>query len=159
MNVPDHMYSNHDDGGVGDVGEDDEGVDVDELIQNDAPDMLLQCRNNDFDNFETLEKASRDLLYEECKRCPKEHMMLWMTLELLKLGASSGWLNSSFSALLELLSKVLPKPNGLPTSTYLAKKMICLLTLGVEKNPCLLEPLHLIPKRAQIQREVSNVQC
>jgi hypothetical protein len=42
-----------------------------------------------------------------------------------------------------LLSKVLPKPNGLPTSTYIAKKIICLLTLVVEKihaclNHCIL---------------------
>jgi hypothetical protein len=78
-------------------------------------------------------------------------MVWWMTLELLKLKASNGWPDSSFSALLELLSKVLPKPNGLPTSTYLAKKIICLLTLGVE-NPCLPEPLHLIPKRTRIQK-------
>jgi hypothetical protein len=112
-------------------------------MQNVAPDVLLQCRNKGFNNFETLNKASRDLLYEECKGCHKEHMVLWMTLELLKLRASNGWSDSSFSPLLELLSKVLPKPNGLPTSTYLVKKIICLLTLDVEKihaclNHCIL---------------------
>jgi hypothetical protein len=129
----DHVYSHHDDGGdQDDVGENDEGLDVDELIRNVAPDMLLQYRNNSFNNFETLNKALSDLLYEKCKQCHKEHMVLWMTLELLKL-----------KALLELLSKVLPKPNGLPTSTYLAKKIICSLTLGVEKihaslNHCIL---------------------
>jgi hypothetical protein len=64
--------------------------------------------------------------------------VLWMPLELLKLKASNEWPDSSFSALLELLSKVLSKPNGLPTSTYLAKKFICSLTLGVEKiHACL----------------------
>jgi hypothetical protein len=66
-----------------------------------------------------------------------EHTVLWMTLELLKLKASNRWSDSSFSALLELLSKLLPKPNGLPTSTYLAKKIICPLTLGVEKKSML----------------------
>jgi hypothetical protein len=132
MNV-DHLYSYHDDGGEDDVGENDEGLDVEELMRNVAPDVLLQCRNKGFDHFETLDKASRDLLYEECKGCHKEHTVLWMTLELLKLKASNGWSNSSFSVLVELLSKVLPKPNGLPTSTYLAKKIICPLTLGVEK--------------------------
>jgi hypothetical protein len=132
----DHVYSHLDDGGdQDDVGENDEGLDVKELMRNVAPDVLLQSRNKDFENFETLNKASRDLLYEECKGCHKEHTVLWMTLELLKLKASNGWSNSSFSALLELLSKVLPKPNGLPTSTstYLAKKIICPLTLGVQK--------------------------
>jgi hypothetical protein len=121
--------------------------------------VLLQCRNKGFDNFETLNKASMDLLYEECKGCHKEHMVFWMTLELLKLKASNGWSDSSFSALLELLSKILQKSNGLLTSTYLAKKIIFLLTFGVEKNPCLREPLHLIPKTTRIQRKVSKVQC
>jgi hypothetical protein len=69
--------------------------------------------------------------------------VLWMKLELLKLKASNEWSDSSFSALLELLSNVLPKPNGLPTGTYLAKKIIYPLTLGVEKihacpNYCIL---------------------
>jgi hypothetical protein len=69
--------------------------------------------------------------------------VLWMTLELLKLKASNGWSDSSFSTLLELRSKVLPKPIGLPTSTYLAKEIICPSTLGVEKihaclNHCIL---------------------
>jgi hypothetical protein len=64
--------------------------------------------------------------------------VLWMTLELLKLKASNGSSDISFLALLELLSKVLPKPNGLLTSTYLAKKIICPFTLGVEKiHSCL----------------------
>jgi hypothetical protein len=131
----DHVYSHHDDGGDhGDVGENDEGLDVEELIWNVAPDVLLQCRNKCFDNFETLNKTSRDHLYEECKGCHKEHTVLWMTLELLKLKASNGWSYNSFLALLELLSKVLLKQNGLPTSTYLTKKIICPLTLGVEKS-------------------------
>jgi hypothetical protein len=132
MNVG-HVYSHHDDeGDQDDVGENDEGLDVEELMRNVAPDVLLQCRNKGFDNFETLNKASRDL-YKECKGCHKEHTVLWMTLKLMKLKASNGWSDSSFLALLELLSKVLPKPNGLSTSTYLAKKISCSLTLGVEK--------------------------
>jgi hypothetical protein len=139
----DHVYSHHDDGGDQfDIGENDEGLDVGEVMQNVAPNVLLECRNKGFGNSETLNKASRDL-YEECKGCHKEHTVLWMTLELLKLKASNGWLHSNFLALLELLSKVLPKPNGLPIRTYLVKKIICLLTLGVEKihacpNHCIL---------------------
>jgi hypothetical protein len=56
MNV-DHVYSHHDDGG----DQDDEGLDVEESMRNVTPDVLLQCRNKDFNNFETLNKASRDL--------------------------------------------------------------------------------------------------
>jgi hypothetical protein len=155
MNV-DHVYSHHDDGGdQDDVGENDEGIDVEELMQNVAPDVLLQYRNMDFDNFETLNKASIDLLYEECKVCHKEHTMMGMTLELLKLKTSNGWSDNSFSALLELLSKVLPKPNGLPTSTYLAKKTICPLTLGVEKiHAC---PNHYILYQKEHKFKVSKL--
>jgi hypothetical protein len=143
MNV-DHVYTHHDDGDdQDDVGENDEGLTVEELMRNVATDVLLQCRNKGFNNFETLNKALRDLLYEECKGCHKEHTVLWMTLELLKLKASNGWSDNSFSALLELLSMVLPKSNGLPTNTYLSKKIICPLTLSVEKihacpNHCIL---------------------
>jgi hypothetical protein len=35
-------------------------------MRNVAPDVLLQCRNKGFDNFETFNKALRDL-YKECK--------------------------------------------------------------------------------------------
>jgi hypothetical protein len=70
--------------------------------------------------------------------------VLWMTLELLKQKASNGWSDSSLSAPLELLSKVLPKSNGLPTSTYLEKKIICPLTLDVEKIHVHAYPNHCI---------------
>jgi hypothetical protein len=64
-------------------------------------------------------------------------------LELLKLKANHGWSDNNFSELLSLLAKLLPKPNILPTSTYRAKKVICPLSLGVDKihacsNHCIL---------------------
>jgi hypothetical protein len=90
---------------------------VEELMRNVASDVLQQRRNKGFNNFDMLDKASKDFLYEECKGCDKEHTVLWMTLELMKLKATNGWSDTSFSALLELLTKVLPKPNGLPSST------------------------------------------
>jgi hypothetical protein len=132
MGIPNDMCSHHNDRCEDDICQDDadhsdEGFDVEELMRNVALDVLLQRRNKGFDNFEMLDKASRDL-YEECKWCDKEHMVLWMTLELMKLKATSGWSDTSFTTLLELLTKVLPKPNGLPSSTYQAKKIICPLT-------------------------------
>jgi hypothetical protein len=148
MGTPDDVCSHHDDRCEYDIGQDDadhsdEGFDMEELMHNVAPNVLLQKRNKGFNNFEMLDKVSRYLLYEECKWCDKEHMVLWMTLELMKLKATSGWSDTSFSSLLELLTKVLPKPNGLPSSTYQAKKIICPLTLGIEKihaclNHCIL---------------------
>jgi hypothetical protein len=156
MGIPDDVCSHHDDGYKDDIGQDDadhsdEGFDVDEMICNVVPDMLPQRINKGFNNFEMLDKTSKDL-YEECKGCDKEHTVLWMPLELMKLEATSGWSDTSFLTLLKLLTKVLPKPNSLPSSTYQAKKLICLLTLGIEKNSCLPEPLHHIPKRTRIQR-------
>jgi hypothetical protein len=148
MGIPDGMCSHHNDRCEDDICLDgvdhsDEDFDVEELMRNVAPDVLIQRRNKNFNNFEMLDKALRDLLYEECKGCDKEHTVLWMTLELMKLKATSGWSNPSFLALLELITKVLLKPNGLPSSTYQAKKIICPLTLGIEKihaclNHCIL---------------------
>jgi hypothetical protein len=130
MGIPDDVCSHHDDRCEDDICQDDvnhsdEGFDVEELMRNVAPDVLLQRRNKGFDNFEILDKASRDHLYVECKGCDKEHMMLWMTLEHMKLKATNGWSDTSFSDLLELLTKVLSKSNCLPSSTYQAKNIIC----------------------------------
>jgi hypothetical protein len=72
-----HVYSHHDDGGdQDDVAENDEGLYVEEVMRNVAPDVLLQCRKKIFNNFETLNKVSRDLLYEVCKGFHKEHTVL-----------------------------------------------------------------------------------
>jgi len=95
------------------------------------------------DNMEILEKSLKELLYDESNGCDKEFTQLYAVLELLKLRASNGWSDNSFSELLCLLAKLLPKPNILPTSTYRAKKLICPLLLGVNKvhacpNHCIL---------------------
>jgi hypothetical protein len=80
-----------------------------------------------------LEKSSKDIFYDDSNGCGKEFTQLRVMLELLKLKASHGWFENSFLELLSLLAKLLPKPNTLPTSTYKAKKLICPLSLGVEK--------------------------
>jgi hypothetical protein len=148
MSIPDDVCSHHDDRCEDDIGQNDadhsdEGFDVEELMCNIVSDVLLQKINKAFNNFEMFDKASRDLLYEEYKWCDKEHTVLWMTLELLILKASNEWFNTSFTTLLELLTKVLPKSNVLPSSTYQSKKIIYPLTLAIEKiyacpNHCIL---------------------
>jgi hypothetical protein len=80
-----------------------------------------------------LDKTLRYLVYDECKGCDEEHTVLCMMLELIKLKGSSRWSDTSFLALLKLLTMVLPKSNGLPSSTYQANKIICPLALGFEK--------------------------
>jgi hypothetical protein len=143
MGISDDVCSHHDDGCDDDADHSDECFDVEKMMHNVASDVLLQRRNKAFNNFEMLDKALRDLLYEKCKWCDKEHRVLWMALEQMKLKASSGWFDTSIPTLVELLTKILPKPNGLPRSTYQAKKIICPLTLGIGKvhaclNHCIL---------------------
>jgi hypothetical protein len=69
MDIPNNVYSHHDDGCEDDIGQDDadhsdEGFDVEELMHNVTPDVLLRRRNKGFDNFDMLDKALRRLLYE-----------------------------------------------------------------------------------------------
>jgi hypothetical protein len=95
------------------------------------------------DNIEILEKSSREPLYDESNSCGKEFTQFRVVLEILKLKASHGWFNNSFSELLSLLAKLLPNPNTLPTSTYRVKKLIYSLSLDVDKihtclNHCIL---------------------
>jgi hypothetical protein len=75
--------------------------------------------------MDILEKSSKDLLYDESNGCGKEFTQLRVVLELLKLKASRGRSDNSFSELLNLLVKRFLKLNRLPTSTYRAKKLIC----------------------------------
>jgi hypothetical protein len=89
-------------------------------------------------NMDILEKSSKELLYDELNSFGKEFTQMRVMLGLLKLKDCHGWSHNSFSELLSLLPKLLPKPNTLPTTTYRAKKLICLLSLGVDKiHACL----------------------
>jgi hypothetical protein len=75
-------------------------------------------------------------------------------LELLKLKASHGWSDNSFSELLNILAKLFPKLKTLPTSTYRVKKLICPLSLGVDKiHAC---PNHCILYRKEYEL---NMKC
>jgi hypothetical protein len=113
---------------------DDDDFDYEELLHH-VETHVLNSMGTDrgLDNIKILEKSSRDPLYDEPNSCVNEFTQLRVVLELLKLKASHGWNDNSFSALLSLLAKLLPEPNTLPTSTYRAKKLICLLFLGVDK--------------------------
>jgi hypothetical protein len=93
--------------------------------------------------MDILDKSLKDLLYDESNGCCKEFTQLRVVLAFLKLKAGHGWPDNSFIELLSLLAKLLPKLNTLPTITYRAKKLICLLSLGVDKihsclNHCIL---------------------
>jgi hypothetical protein len=62
MSILDDVCSHHDDGCEHDIGQDDadhsdEGFDVEELMRNVAPDVLLKRRNKGSNNFEIVDKA------------------------------------------------------------------------------------------------------
>jgi hypothetical protein len=112
----------------------DDDFDYQELLRHTEPQVLNSIgTKRGLSNMDILEKPSKDILYDESNGCGKEFTQLCVVLEFLKLKACHGWSDNSFLKLLSLLTKLLPKPNTLPTSTYRVKKLICLLSLGVEK--------------------------
>ncbi|WP_428740086.1 hypothetical protein, partial [Sulfurimonas sp.] len=105
--------------GVFDGDDHDAAVDDDfgfeELLRHVEPHMLSSMgTQRGLSNMDILEKSSKDLLYDESNGCDKELTQLCVMLELLKLKANHGWSDNSFSELLSLLAKLLPKPNTLP---------------------------------------------
>jgi hypothetical protein len=122
----------------------DDDFDYQELLHHIEPQVLSSMgTQRGLSNMDILEKSSKDLLYDESNVCSKEFTQLRVMLELLKLKASHGWSDNSFLKLLSLLAKLLSSLNILPTSTYRVKKLICLLSLGVDKihacpNHCIL---------------------
>ncbi len=79
-------------------------------------------------------------LYDGCK---SKHNKLSCVLELMKLKASNGWSDKSFTELLELLKDLLPEGNNLPRTTYEVKQVLC-PGPGGQKNSCLSERLHFV---------------
>ena len=127
-----------------DANQDFEEFDCEEMLRHMEPEMLSSVGSQKgLSKMEGLESASKEPLYDESMGCDKEFVTLRTVLELLKLKASAGWSDTSFTDLLNFLSQLLPKPNKLPTSTYKAKKLISPIALGVQKihacpNHCIL---------------------
>jgi hypothetical protein len=89
-----------------------------------------------------VKTASKETVYGVEKGCPTQWTPLHFVLELFLLKAKYGWSDCSFDDLLSLLSRVLPMPNLVPANIYHAKKVINPLVMGVEKNPCMPQPLY-----------------
>ncbi|XP_066308224.1 uncharacterized protein [Miscanthus floridulus] len=90
--------------------------------------------------FERMLEDHRKLLYPTAEEGQKK---LGTTLELLQWKAKNGISDKAFGNLLNLIKKMLPKPNELPTTTYEAKKVVCPLGLKIQKihacpNDCIL---------------------
>jgi hypothetical protein len=102
----------------------DDDFDIQELLCHIEPQVLSSMgTQRGLDNMDILEKSSKELLYDESNGCGKEFTQLRVVLELLKLKSIHGWSDKCFSKLLSLPAKLLPKPNTVPTSTYIAKKL------------------------------------
>ncbi|XP_066335752.1 uncharacterized protein [Miscanthus floridulus] len=90
--------------------------------------------------FERMLEDHRKLLYPTAEEGQKK---LGTTLELLQWKAKNGISDKAFGNLLNLIKKMLPKPNELPTTTYEAKKVVCPLGFKIQKihacpNDCIL---------------------
>jgi hypothetical protein len=106
------------DGDDHDIANDDD-FDFQELLCHVEPHVSSSMgTQRGLDNMGILDKSSNELLYDGLNGCGKEFTQLHVMLELLKLKASHGWSDNNFSKLLSLLTKLLPKPNTLPTCTY-----------------------------------------
>lgn len=77
---------------------------TDGVSEFDVEEMLRHVKPQVSNNMETLEKASKDLLYEASKGCGENYTVLCTVLELMKLKAIHGWSGTSFTDLLQLLS-------------------------------------------------------
>jgi hypothetical protein len=122
---------------------DNDDFDYQELLHHVEPQVLSSMGiERGFSNMDILEKSSKNLLYDESNGCGKEFTLLCVTVELLKLKACHGWSDNSFSKLLSLLAKLLPKSNTLATSTYREKAyMSVILRCGkihASPNYCIL---------------------
>jgi hypothetical protein len=101
-----------DDHGIDDDDDIDDDFDFEELLHHVEPHVLNSMgTDRGLDNMEILEKSLREPLYDESNGCGKEFTQLRVMLELLKLKASHGWSDNSFSNLLSHLAKLLLKPN------------------------------------------------
>ncbi len=109
-----------------------EMVDVDhDLLQDMLRDIEDPAQNErDGMKFSRLVSDSEMPLYAGCKA---KHTKLSVTLDLMKLKASSGWTDKSFTDLLGILKAMLPVENTLPETTYEAKQVMYPLGLGVRR--------------------------
>ncbi|GJZ99266.1 hypothetical protein Tco_0671817 [Tanacetum coccineum] len=100
-------------------------------------DMLHDAEHNaelDMEKLQQLFVESEKPLYAGCTNFTK----LLAVLRLLTVKVEYGLSDVGFNKLLELFNKMLPKNNELPTSTYQAKKLMCLFGLEVKRiNACL----------------------
>ncbi|XP_019159703.1 PREDICTED: uncharacterized protein LOC109156317 [Ipomoea nil] len=117
------------------ANEDDESEDrLDEMFRDVGEEFTN--RSNELDE---LLNDSKQPLWPGCSK----YTRLSAVLKLFNLKAGNGWSDKSFTALLDLINDMLLEDNGLPKSTYDAKKIMCPMGMEYEKihacpNDCIL---------------------
>ena len=74
--------------------------------------------------FAMMLEDHKKILYPDCKQGIKK---LGTTLEMMQWKAANGVTNKGFDELLGIVKNMLREGNGLPSTTYKAKKMFALL--------------------------------
>ncbi|XP_074298247.1 uncharacterized protein LOC141629085 [Silene latifolia] len=120
----------------------DDSHDKDNNLEGENIDRMMDDLEKDFiecpEIFQRLVDDSKKPLYPGSK-----FTRLSAVLKLYTLKAVNGWSDKSFTALVQLLSEMLPKGNELPANTYRCKKVLCPLATTYKKihacpNDCIL---------------------
>ena len=102
---------------------------VDEMMQ-DIPDDFVDipeiCEINNI-----LSKDANTELFPGCTKYSK----LTAVFKLFSLKAKNNWSDKSFTDLLRLLGDMFPENNELPDTTYKAKKILCPMSLEIDRIP------------------------
>jgi len=104
--------------------------------------MVLDVGEENFGKahlYDSLKPDSEEELYPRCTNFTR----LSVTLKLFSLKARNGWMDTSFTELLEMLKEMLPENNSLPIRNYEAEKVLCPMGLEYQKihacpNDCVL---------------------
>lgn len=124
-------------------------ADEDEFAENGPTNDLRQVLRDAHRDCETEKEAAklqrmidghRKLLYPDCQQ---RHKKLGTTQEFVQWKAKNGVSDKAFQGMLNIVKKILPENNELPSTTYEAKQIICPLGLDVQKihacpNDCIL---------------------
>jgi hypothetical protein len=139
---------------------DDDDFDYKELLRHVEPHVLNSMGiDRGLDNMEILEKSSREPLYDELNGCGKEFTKLHFVLELLKLKASHGWSDNSFSKLLSLLAKLLSKTQHIVHKHIQSEEAYMSVVLRCGQNTRMPQSLYFVLQKAWVQNKVSSMWC
>jgi Transposase-associated domain len=120
-----------------------ENVEDIDNVKSQQLDEIMNDIGADFINipeiFKNLGNDSNVPLFLDCTK----FMKIYAIFKLYNLKVKNVWSDNSFTSLLQLLGEMLPENNSMPDSTYRVKKLLCPLSMEVERihafsNDCIL---------------------